>query len=298
MKKLLTIFLISLFSLLFFNVGLFLILPSKALAHGLGLPPFFKIEDKIASASALQVAGVTPSFPVPQDLSSDKFLINQPINFEIDTSMLEVVLPKEVLEQTKFSWDFGDGTKGEGVKNVHAYSKMGSYILSVNGNYNRTDITQPLTETVQLDILPNKDYQLPRVVIKVNGQTRDDPLKGSINFDLNKTLNFDASDSKAPSSKIVEYTWDFGDGKKSNQKIVSHRYKLPQYYISPALQIKDENGFIAQTFIDITNSGKNEPNSGFSLEDFISPTIIFISAQVIIVALGLTWYLRRKRKKI
>ncbi len=234
--------------------------PQAVEAHGAGLPPFFKINGELPNESLLQTVEIYPTnFTVPQDISSDNFLVNQPITFEIDTTLLKQAVTEEIINQTKFSWDFGDGTKAQGLKNTHQYKKKGSYILTINTEFD-SSIPVQLIESVQLNIIPDKNYQLPKAVIKVNGKKIDDPTKVSLDINLNNNLVLDASESIAPTSKIIEYLWDFGDGKTGKQVTTGHKYLLLNY-VSPALQIKDENGFISQSYVDIRNDAIFDSNN-------------------------------------
>lgn len=235
--------------------------PTLVFGHGAGLPPFFRVNNQLSPPNPLQSIGVTPlNLNVAQDLSPDKYLVNTPVNFEIDATLLSQAIPSDILQKVNFSWDFGDGQTGSGVKNTHTYSKVGSTILAITAQYGDPSIPSQIIESVQLNIVPTADYKLPQAVIEVNDKQSADPTKGTMDFDLNNKLKFNASKSSAPSSKIVEYFWDFGDGKTSNQASLDHRYKLPQYYITPVLHIKDANGLTSDAFVNLKNSGKNDPN--------------------------------------
>ena len=58
------------------------------------------------------------NFLIPQDLAPENYLVNQPLTFVLDAGRLATFIPEELLQTTKFSWDFGDGTKKEGIENV------------------------------------------------------------------------------------------------------------------------------------------------------------------------------------
>jgi hypothetical protein len=261
--------------LLFF---LFLIFPQNVFAHGAGLPPFFKINGVIANAYPIQSA--SPLFTVPQDLAPANYVKDTNITFEIDTQALSAVFADDVLKSTKYEWDFGDGTKGTGAKNVHKYSKIGSVVLSVTASFPNQQADAVLIESVMLQILPDKDFKLPQAVIFANDKEVKNPLKDQVDVDLNNSVTLDASKSKAPSSKIVSFEWDFSDSRKSNKATTTHRYKLPQYYISPAVRITDDKGFIIDTSVNLRNSGKNDENNVEPTDDMAGSIPISLISEI------------------
>ena len=238
--------------LIFFFLLAAFVVPYPIYAHALGLPPFFKINGTIAISSPLQtVRTIQSGFESAQDVAHTAFMVGEPILFNIDTNILQSAYPADIFKKMEYDWDFGDSNIGTGEKNVHFYSKPGSYILSVNANYGDDVISQEPIESVVLNILPDKNYKLPKAKIKINGKTLKDPLKDSHSFDLQQELTFDASGSIAPSSKIVEYIWDFGDGTTSNEPITVHRYSKAYSYITPTLRIRDEQNLLSYAFADI-----------------------------------------------
>jgi len=249
MKKKLLVLIISI--LLSFGF----IIPSNVSAHLAGQPPFFKINGTYSGYYPVYSTSLS-SLTLPQDLAPDKYLVNQPIEFEIDTKQLQKVVPEEVIGKTKFIWDFGDGEKREGVKNTHIYTKMGSYILTIHADTSaiEKDIPPQLLQSVLLNVLPHKDYKLPQSVIMVNGKTSKDPITDVLSFEFKEKLHFDAYRSTAPSSSIVSYFWDFGDGQSDIQKVIEHSYTKDLQIVFPLLRIKDQNGFISDSFVEISNA--------------------------------------------
>ncbi len=235
------------FLLCFFIIILF---PPAASAHLSGQPPFFKINGIYSTLYPVASSSLN-DFILPQDLAPENYLVNQPLDFEIKVDQLQV--PSEVVKRTTFTWDFADGAKGGGLKNTHAYTKIGSYILIINSEYeeNGTKYPPQLFQSVILHVLPNKNYKLPKAVIKVNGKHVGDPVMDILEFPKGTAYAFDASDSKAPSSTIASYFWDLGDTNASADKIVKHHYADKMAIVLPLLRIKDANGFIADDFVQI-----------------------------------------------
>src|SRR5437868_5068562 len=101
MKKLLLVFFITAF---------LLFKPPSASAHLIGQASFFKMNGKYTNLYPVQTTSIS-SFILPQDTSPDNYLVNTPIKLEMDTSKLQI--PQEIIDKTKFDWDFGDGTRGK-----------------------------------------------------------------------------------------------------------------------------------------------------------------------------------------
>ncbi len=220
-----------------------------ASAHLVGQPPFFKINGVYSNLYPVPLTSLE-NFGLPQDLAPENYLINQPISMEFDLAKLPA--PPEVIAKTKFNWDYGDGSHGSGLKNTHAYSRMGSYIMIIYADDGSTPTPQIIQSTM-LHILPSKNYQLPKSVIKINNQKSKDPLTDILRFKFSDGLHFDASESNAPSSKIVSYLWDFGDRSSDTTSTITHSYPGDLSQIFPVLRVKDANGFIADSFVEVEN---------------------------------------------
>jgi hypothetical protein len=223
---------------------------SSVSAHLAGQPPYFKINGKYANLYPVPLTSLE-NFQLPQDLAPESYLVNQNLNFELDINRLPA--PPEVVRKTKFSWYFGDGNSASGLATSHSYSKTGSLFLTVYADDGTTPAPQIL-ESVLLNILPSSSYQLPKVIIKINGRQSQDPLTDVLQFQLGQNLNFDGSSSTAPSSKIVSYTWDFGDKQSSDKAADSHFYPRDLTQVFPVLRVKDANGFFADNFAEIQNA--------------------------------------------
>lgn len=133
-------------------IFLVLLTPKHAFAHLPGQTPYFKINGKYSSLYPVLTSSLN-NFALPQDIGPQTYLINKPIVFEIDTNKLPV--PKEILDQTTFTWDFGDGSHGQGLTNTHTYRKMGSYTLSIEAKTPDMPSSQ-LIQSVMFHVLPDK----------------------------------------------------------------------------------------------------------------------------------------------
>ncbi len=237
-----------------------LFVPQPVSAHLSGQPPFFKMNGKLSGLYPVQTNSYFPEFTLPQDLAPETYLLDQPVTMEIDTKVLAQIIPQPIIDKTTFTWDFGDGSKGEGLTNTHRYKKMGSYVISINAEYTEdssTKIPPQLIQSVMLHVLPDTKYQLPQAIIKVGGKEESkDSMNDVFEENLTEKIQLDGSLSKAPSSKIVSYFWDFDDGESSKDKVASHTYTAKRQYAGPSLRVKDANGFIADNFVGIRHNPK------------------------------------------
>jgi hypothetical protein len=222
------------------------IAPPDLSAHLAGQPPYFKVNGSYVDLYPVPLTSL-PDFPLPQDSTSENYLVNQTVNFEFDLSRLPA--PKEVIEKTKFSWDFGDGSAASGLSNSHIYKTPGSYHIVIKADDNTTPTPQILESTL-IHVLPDRNYTLPKAIIKVNSQKSSDPLTDILEFSFGQNMEFDASDSEG---NIVSYFWDFGDQKSSTKKIDTHFYPGDVTQVFPVLRVRDSQGFISDSFVQVQN---------------------------------------------
>lgn len=238
-----------------FVLLLFFCLPIKISAHLAGQPPFFKVNGSYANFYPVPLTSLN-DFNLPQDLpQSQNFLVGVPVSFELDTTQLPV--PPEIVQKSKFYWDFGDGGKGNGLKNTYTYTKVGSYILTIKVDDGTVPEAQ-LLESVLINVLPDKNYQLPQAVISVNGLQSKDPLTDILTIDMTKKIQFDASLSKS-TSKIITYVWDFGDTSEDHTQNPIHTYQRINDQNFVVLRVRNSDGFLADTFVEMKN-GKDYQN--------------------------------------
>ncbi|MGW8364054.1 S8 family serine peptidase [Streptomyces wedmorensis] len=107
-----------------------------------------------------------------------------------------------------YSWDFGDGTTGTGVKPAHTYASYGTYTvrLTVTDSSGRTGRNQT---TFRL-LAPNHN---DKPTAKVSGFCT---VNG--NCSLNSTGSYD------PDGTIASYAWNFGDGTTGTGAEISHQF--------------------------------------------------------------------------
>lgn len=224
LKKLISFFFA--FAFLLINVG-------STYAH-VGGVAFLKINEKYSPANPNYYSSPELKDNIPQDFGAEKYLVGQPITMEIDTSAIPVA--KELIDQAIFRWTFDDGstTFDYGLKVTHTYQKTGSHIASLDIKAPEEAEFTPY-DTIQLDVVPSLDYQLPKGVITVtaNKLKTGEPIQFESRFNTN------------PQATITDYYW-FVDGEKiASQPIISHRFPDQDFFQLVFLKYTDSFGFSA-----------------------------------------------------
>jgi PKD repeat protein len=95
---------------------------------------------------------------------------------------------------TKYTWSFGDGETGSGMKIIHSYKKPGKYevVLAVEETFKQVCNIDTTRLSITINMQP---------VAKTKERLTAPP---------NYSLTFDASQSYDPDGNIVQYIWDFG----------------------------------------------------------------------------------------
>lgn len=143
--------------------------------------------------------------------------------------------PGEVLS---YYWDFGDGTKAEGVKVTHAYDKGGEYPvkLTVKDDKDTKCSTATLERVVRVNTPPIANAGEDVFISK---ERPDEPFE----------VIFDGSKSTDPDGDKLSYSWDLGDGSKAEGPIVKHTYAKGGKY-TVTLTVKDNSGLPGDTDSD------------------------------------------------
>lgn len=129
----------------------------------------------------------------------------------------------------QYSWSFGDGSSGTGVRPTHTYSVAGVYSVVLTVADDRG--TQASSAPVNVTVVGAPDP----TALFVFSPT--DPTAGDEVF-------FDGSLSTTPvgtGRTIVGYEWNFGDGGTGSGKTTSHRYSKTGTY-TVVLNVRDSSG--------------------------------------------------------
>jgi len=154
-----------------------------------------------------------------------------------------------------YRWDFTNNGKWdtefiEEVTITYSYSKAGNYSikLQVKDDLGATDTAESTVTILMLE----EDKQIPVAI--ANG-----PYSGLVN----KNITFDASNSYDSDGSLVNYTWDFGDGKKCYNIKATHKYTTQGTY-SVTLTVVDNDGLsdIDKTTAHIFDNDADEDGWG------------------------------------
>lgn len=256
-------------------LALFLLLsPGKVYAHAIGQPPFFKINDVYTDYYPVPSTSLE-GFYLPQDISKTNYKVGDNLNFEIDT--LALPAPPEIIAKTNFTWDFGDGEKAGGLKNNHSYNKPGTYFLEIKADSRDGGEPQVLQSTA-INILPDQNYKLPKAVIEINGKSSKDPFLDILEADFGKQITFDGSKSDPGSSEITEYFWDLGNQTSRTGPKFTFKYDENPYAVFPVLRVKTKDGFISDSYVQLSEPVKNSPTGTSSKPAFFDLKTIIIAA--------------------
>ena len=133
-------------------------------------------------------------------------------------------------DQLSFSWNFGDGTTGQGADVTHTYARGGAYQVRVlvDDNQKTSCSTDTALATIRVNTPP---------VAKANEAitfcTRNpaEPLTVALNGSGSTDADHDA----------LTYRWDFGDGATGDGMQVSHTYPKGGQYMA-SLTVNDGSG--------------------------------------------------------
>jgi len=125
-----------------------------------------------------------------------------------------------------YDWDFGDDTTGSGQIVTHTYNTAGIFAagLTVTDNDGKTGSVTHTVEVIKANEPPVAEFSF-------SPTTGIYPLQ----------VNFDASASHDPDGNIVQYSWDFGDGRTGSGRTVSHVYTRSGTFLIK-LTVRDNSG--------------------------------------------------------
>lgn len=278
-------FLLTIISLLTFVLS-----PQPVFAHIPGQPPFFRINEELADYYEIQSEVLSDTFLIPQDASPRPFLVNESISFEIDRSLLP--FPEEVIDETTFIWEFGDGRTEQGLIQTHQYTKPGTYLLQITADYGKyatENVAPTALQSLFVDVIPSEDYSLPQAKFSVDEMSLN-PETSYINADLSDEITLDARDSiPSPGGTLTTYTWYFDTGEIKEGERITYQYQDNPYLATPILRITDSNGFTTDTQITLKNTQFGKKS--FTLSPLVGIGILGILGVCILI---LIFYVKKK----
>jgi PKD repeat protein len=130
-------------------------------------------------------------------------------------------------EIVRYDWDFGDGTRGNGVTASHTYTTAQTYTVTLTVTNDR-QLSASVTQQVTVGA-----GAAPTTAAFVFSPTQ--PF-------VNDVVFFDASQSEAaPGHTLVQFNWQFGDGTTASGRTTSHAYTAAGTY-NVTLTVVDEAG--------------------------------------------------------
>lgn len=145
---------------------------------------------------------------------------------------------------TGYAWSFGDGSAASGPAPTHAYSRAGSYTVTVTAADNNGGRSSQ-SETVSVsDRPPAAAFVAP--LSTMTGQT----------------VSFDAGASTDPDGTVTNYAWNFGDGATATGPTPSHAFARAGTY-AVTLAITDNSGSTNTTSHTVSVSDR-PPIAAFS----------------------------------
>jgi hypothetical protein len=114
----------------------------------------------------------------------------------------------------RYEWDFGDGTKTEGVKADHCFKGPGKYSIYLDVVNLVTKEVLKNEKTIELEI---KDIEQPYI-------------SGPDNCNIGKQIKLNADSTNLPGWNITQYYWNFGDETVGIGKEVDKIFSKPGSY--------------------------------------------------------------------
>jgi large repetitive protein len=142
-------------------------------------------------------------------------------------------------DSLQYYWDFGDGANGEGKTVTHRYTKNGTYEASLR--VNDSSQTSCSVSTDKLSLTLNK-----RPGADVSDQQ---------SVCVGDAVQFEGASSSSNEDDF-SFSWDFGDGSRSQGKTPEHIYKKGGLY-KVIFAVDDNKGMPCSTSADIVNVDVN-----------------------------------------
>jgi PKD repeat protein len=192
-----------------------------------------------------------------------------------------------------YFWDFGNGETSTLVSPINVYNQIGEYRVFLTVNDSILSSTRGMLIIVFSE---GGNYPVASILLDAG---KDE--KGAYVANVSQPIVFDASLSYDPDGSVLNYEWDFGDGKSSMSPTPVHEYTNDDIY-TIILTVHDDEELVDQDYISITigTGTPIKPPEHPSEEDGRTQlvTIFMIIAVAIILLLILLWlFLGRMRRR-
>jgi PKD repeat protein len=121
-----------------------------------------------------------------------------------------------------YTWDFGDGAKGDGPTPVHVYKTTGSYHVRLTVTDGSGTVRSSASDDMQVVVNAPPIADAGPDLVGAPGQE----------------LHFAAGGSLDPDGDVAQYVWSFKDGASAAGPQVSHKFDRPGVY-NVRLSVKD-----------------------------------------------------------
>ncbi len=152
------------------------------------------------------------SAPVPDFTAPERACLEQETIFDASGTT------DDTANTLVYHWDFGDGTRAEGVRVTKAYQRSGTFkvTLTVNDNENTPCSARSKEGVIKIVKPPLADA--------------GEDIEACIPYQQEYKINFSAGRVKNAEAKDLTYAWDFGDGESGSGRSTSHVYKKGGVY--------------------------------------------------------------------
>ena len=132
-------------------------------------------------------------------------------------------------EVVAFSWDFGDGRGSTEETPMHTYMSAGEFMVTLMVMDDGGMTSTPKRESISVGAnrAPTADF-------------RADTRRGEAPLAVSFTNR-----SNDPDGEVVEFSWDFGDGRTSIDENPTHIYTAPGSYVV-MLMVTDDRGTVSE----------------------------------------------------
>ncbi len=172
-----------------------------------------------------------------------------------------------------WNWNFGDKNSSSLQNPNHKYDDNGLYIVTLNVTDDDKATTSISKEIEVLNVKPSANFWY-------------NPSSPNINDTLQYTDN-----SIDPDGTIVSWSWDFGNGVKSNEQSPTHKYTSQGTY-KVSLTVTDNDGDLNTKIINVRIFDLSTPSKEYS--GFIIIFIVFLI--MLVLMMFFVFWIKKKEK--